>query len=134
MTFMCLAYEEAEKLDELSASDWQVLRQETLDYVAGLRASGHLIDARPLQRAETASTVRVRNGNRVVIDGPFAETKEQIGGFFLIEASSLDEAIEIAAKWPSARIGAIEVRPVDEELKAERRYAALPSSADRDLR
>jgi hypothetical protein len=131
MKFLCLAYEEAQKLDELSPHEWQALRQEVLDYVAGLRASGRLIDARPLQRAETASTVRVRDGRRLVSDGPFAETKEQIGGFFLIEAEHLDEAIEVAARWPSARIGTIEVRPVDEDLNEDRRYAALPQNADR---
>lgn len=131
MKFLCLAYEEAKIFDELSKSDWQSLRQETLDYVAGLRASGRLIDARPLQRAETASTVRVRDGKPLISDGPFAETKEQIGGFFLIEAENLDEAIEVAARWPSARIGAIEVRPVDEELNEDRRYAALSGAADR---
>jgi hypothetical protein len=123
MKFMCLAYEEAGKLDELSPAEWQVLRQETLDYVAGLRASGRLIDTRPLQRADTALTVRIRDGKRLVSDGPFAETKEQIGGFFLLEADRLEEAIDIAARWPSARIGTIEVRPVDEGLNEERRYA-----------
>jgi hypothetical protein len=131
MKFLCLAYEDAQTFDELSQSDWQTLRAEVLDYVAGLRASGRLIDTRPLQRAATASTVRVRDGKRLVSDGPFAETKEQIGGFFLIEAENLDEAIEIAAKWPSARIGTIEVRPVDEGLNEERRYAPLRGGADR---
>lgn len=117
---------------ELSKAEWQALRQETLDYVAGLRASGRLIDARPLQRAETAATVRVRAGKRLVHDGPFAETKEQIGGFFLIEAADLEEAIAIAAEWPSARIGAIEVRPVDEDLNGERRYAPPQRRVDRE--
>jgi hypothetical protein len=131
MKFMCLAYEDPEAFDRLSQADWHAFRTEVLDYVAGLRASGRLIDARPLQRAGTASTVRVRDGKRLVSDGPFAETKEQIGGFFLIEAPSIDEAIEVAAKWPSARIGAIEVRPVDEALNEERRYAPLPAGADR---
>ena len=62
----------------------------------------------------------------MVTDGPFAETKEQIGGFFLIEANDLDEAVQIAAKWPSARIGAIEVRPIEEALRMDGRYAAAP--------
>ena len=131
MTFMCLAYEEAGKLDELSPAEWQALRQETLDYVAGLRATGRLIDARPLQRADTALTVRIRDGKRLVSDGPFAETKEQIGGFFLLEADRLEEAIDIAARWPSARIGTIEVRPVDEGLNEERRYAPVPGAGER---
>jgi hypothetical protein len=122
MQFMCLAYEEQQKLDSLSSSEWQGLRQETLNYVAALRSSGRLIDARPLQSASTARTIRVRDGGLSVIDGPFAETKEQIGGFFLIEAENVEEAVQIAAQWPSARIGTIEVRPLDVDLRADRRY------------
>jgi hypothetical protein len=122
MKFLCLAYEEEAKLNALSQSEWQALRQETLEYVETLRAKGQLIDTRPLQSATTASTVRIRGGRLSVTDGPFAETKEQIGGFFLIEAGDLDEALRIAAQWPSARIGSIEVRPVDEALKLDRRY------------
>ncbi|HSL20022.1 MAG TPA: YciI family protein [Vicinamibacterales bacterium] len=124
MKYMCIAYEEEQKLNALSQAEWQALRRETLDYVEALRQSGRLIDARPLRSATTASTVRVRNGKVAVTDGPFAETKEQIGGFFLIEASGHDEAVQIAAKWPSARIGTIEVRPLEDELQMDRRYAA----------
>jgi hypothetical protein len=122
MKFLCLAYEEEQKLNKLSEGEWKVLRQETLDYVESLRTSGRLVDARPLRSATTASTLRVRDGKLQVTDGPFAETKEQIGGFFLIEASDQEEAIRIAAKWPSARIGTIEVRPIDEGLRLESRY------------
>jgi hypothetical protein len=122
MKFMCIAYEEEQKLNDLSESEWQALRKETLDYVESLRKKGRLIDAHPLRSATTASTVRVREGKLSVTDGPFAETKEQIGGFFLIEANDVDEAIQIAAQWPSARIGTIEVRPIDEELRMDRRY------------
>lgn len=126
MKFLCLAYEEERVLNDLSEAEWQVLRQQTLDYVEGLRTSGRLIDARPLQSATTASMVRVRNGTLSVTDGPFAETKEQIGGFFLIEAADLAEAIRMAADWPSATIGSIEVRPIEEGLRVERRYASRP--------
>ena len=122
MTFLGIAYEDERTLDELSESEWLGLRQETLDYVESLRASGRLIDARPLQSAMTASTVRVRDGKRSVTDGPFTETKEVIGGFFIFNARDMDEAIEIAAKWPSARIGTIEVRPLEEELRRDGRY------------
>jgi hypothetical protein len=122
MKYLCLAYEEEQKLNDLSESEWHVLRKETLDYVEAIRTSGHLLDARPLRSATTASTLRVRDGELQVTDGPFAETKEQIGGFFLIEAADHDEAIRIASKWPSARLGTIEVRPIDEELRPERRY------------
>jgi hypothetical protein len=122
MKFLCLAYEEEQKLNALSQSEWHELRRETLDYVESLRTSGHLVDAQPLQSATRAVTVRVRDGNRSVTDGPFAETKEQIGGFFLIEAADQDEAVRIAAGWPSARIGTIEVRPLEVELSEDRRY------------
>lgn len=122
MKFLCIAYDEERKLNELSKSEWQALRQETLDYVETLRKHGRLIITHALQSSTTASTVRIRGGKLSVTDGPFAETKEQIGGFFLIEASDLREAIGVAAKWPSARIGSIEVRPIEEELRMDRRY------------
>jgi hypothetical protein len=123
MTFLCLAYEEQRALDALSENEWHALRKETLDYVDRLQKSGRLILAQALQSATTASTLRVRSGKLSVIDGPFAETKEQIGGFFLIEAGDFDEAVQVAAQWPSARIGSIEVRPIEEELRMDRRYA-----------
>ena len=122
MKYLCFAYEEEEKLNELSRDEWAALRQETLDYVDQLKRRGVLIDARPLQSATKASIVRVRNGKTLVTDGPFVETTEQIGGFFLVEAADFDAALEIAAAWPSARIGSIEVRPIDEDLRTDRRY------------
>ena len=122
MKFLCIAYEEEGKLNDLSEAEWHALRKETLEYVDGLRTRGRLITAHPLQSATTASMVRVRGGKLMVTDGPFAETKEQIGGFFLIEADDRDEAIRIAAAWPSARIGSIEVRPIEDELRLDRRY------------
>jgi hypothetical protein len=123
MKFLCLAYEEQRALDALSENEWHALRKETLDYVDRLQKSGRLIIAQALQSATTASTLRVRSGKLSVIDGPFAETKEQIGGVFLIEAGDFDEAVQVAAQWPSARIGSIEVRPIEEELRMDRRYA-----------
>lgn len=122
MKYLCLAYEEEKDLNDLSQSEWDALRKETLDYVESLKDGGSLIDARPLRSARTATMVRVRNNSVSTTDGPFAETKEQLGGYFLIEARDLNEAIQIAARWPSARIGSIEVRPVDEELRKDRRY------------
>lgn len=122
MKYLCLAWEEERIFDEMSAAEWQALRQETLDYVESMRAAGTLLDARPLKGAGTGATVRVRDGARSVTDGPFIETKELIGGFFLIEAESLEAAVEIAAKWPSARLGAIEVRPLEEGLPLDARY------------
>lgn len=122
MRFLCLAYEEERKLNELSRTEWHALRQETLDYVETMQRSGRLILTLPLQSATTASTLRVREGKAMVTVGPFAETREQIGGFFLIEAADLQEALRIAAEWPSARLGTIEVRPVEDCLHLDRRY------------
>jgi len=125
MKYLCLACEEEAKLNALSRKEWDALRQATLQYVGELRESGHLIMAEPLQSAATAVSVRVRDGSMATTDGPFAETKEQLGGFFLIDAEGMDEAIEIAAGWPSAQIGTIEVRPIEPELRPEGRYATL---------
>ena len=129
MKYLCLACEEERTLNELSQPEWQALRKETLDYVESLRSSGRLIATHPLQSATLAKTVRIRHGKVSVTDGPFAETKEHIGGYFLIEARDLEEAIQIAARWPSARFGSIEVRPIDDELRLDRRYAAADEAA-----
>jgi hypothetical protein len=122
MKYLCLAYEEEDKLNALSRSEWDSLREETLAYVGALQNNGHLVLTNALQSARTAATLRVRNGKLAVTDGPFAETKEQLGGFFLIDARDLNEAIGLASKWPSARLGTIEVRPVEEELRQDKRY------------
>lgn len=122
MKYLCLAYESEAELNALPANEWQALRSETLAYVEKLRSEGRLLATHPLGSATKARMVRVRDGRQAVTDGPFTETREQIGGYFLIEARSMDEAVDIAAKWPSARIGCIEVRPVDDALLLQRRY------------
>jgi hypothetical protein len=122
--YLCLAYEQESALNALPADAWAALRRETLDYVEQLRRSGHLVATEPLQSVQTASTVRVRQGKVSITDGPFAETKETLGGFFLIEARDLDEALALAAQWPSARLGSIEVRPIEPGLSEARRYAS----------
>jgi hypothetical protein len=122
MKYLCLAYEDERLFHDMTEADWQALRQETLDYAESLRESGHLIDTRPLRSATTSVTVRVRRGRESITDGPFAETKEQLGGYFLIEARDLNEAIRIAGAWPSARLGTIEVRSIEEGLRLESRY------------
>lgn len=122
MRYLCLAYEEERAFDSMPQSEWTSLRDETLSYVEKLRKEGTLISAEPLKSVRTASTVRVRNGKLTITDGPFAETKETLGGFFLINAKDLDEAIQIASKWPSARMGSIEVRPLEEGLREDSRY------------
>lgn len=126
MKFICLAYEEERKLNALSREEWEALRRETLAYVEELQERGHLISAEPLQSVRTARTVRVREGKASVTDGPFAETKETLGGFFLIDADDLDEAVQLATGWPSARLGSIEVRPIEPELREESRYGQAP--------
>jgi hypothetical protein len=123
MKYVCLAYEEEAKLNALSKADWEALRAETLAYVDKLRALGVLLAAEPLQSIRTAATVRIRQNKLSVTDGPFAETKETLGGFFLIQVQDRAEALKIAAEWPSARLGSIEVRPIEDGLPQAQRYA-----------
>jgi hypothetical protein len=114
MKFMLTIYHEEKTLDTLPDGEMQSLVDGALDYMEELRQSGHFIVSNALQRGRTARTIRVRGGKVTTTDGPFAETKEQLGGFFLIEAKDLDEACALAARFPPARIGTIEVRPVQE--------------------
>jgi hypothetical protein len=103
--YLCLVYMDENDLDAVPDS-------ECLAFGDSLRKSRCYVAAEALQRVDTATTVRVRNGRVSMTDGPFAETKEQLAGFYLIDAKSLDEAIAVAAKIPPARVGSIEVRPV----------------------
>jgi hypothetical protein len=112
MKYLCLAYVDEKKWDMLPKSEQDALIDESLAYDEELRKSGHLVAAEALQSAETATTVRMRNGKVSVTDGPFAETKEQLGGFYLIDARDLNDAIQVASKTPCARLGSVEVRPV----------------------
>ena|SRR5579885_1760476 len=114
MKYLILCCHEEKKSDSMSKSECATLVDETLAYCDTLQKSGHLIASEPLESVQTAMTVRVRDGKRSLTDGPFAETKEQVGGFFLINARDLNEAIEVASKFPSARLGSLEVRPVRE--------------------
>ena len=111
MKYMLLIY-----LDEqaLSESERQECYAESTQLAQQLHSSGQYLAANPLQPTSTATSVRMRDGKRLVTDGPFAETREQLGGYFLIEANNLDEAIGIAARIPMARKGTVEVRPVIE--------------------
>jgi hypothetical protein len=122
MKYLCMAYEEEHILNALTQQQWDALRGETMAYVESLRQSGQLVVTHALQSVQNATTVRVRNGKISMTDGPFAETKETLGGFFLIEARDLNEALLVASRWPSARLGSIEVRPIEEALRQERRY------------
>jgi hypothetical protein len=88
--------------------------QDSTQLTHELKARGHYLGASPLQSVSTATSVQVRSGKRLITDGPFAETREQLGGYFMVEARNLDEAIEIAARIPGAQKGTVEIRPVVE--------------------
>jgi hypothetical protein len=103
-----------EEMNALSKREADACTEESLVYDEALRRSGHLLVTQALQPVETATTIRVRNGKLSTTDGPFAETKEQLGGFILIEARDLNDAIQLAAKIPMGRRGSIEVRPIKE--------------------
>jgi hypothetical protein len=108
-------------MDAMSAGDAESLRGECEAYRDGLDRKGLHITSAALQPIETATTVRFRNGKVSTTDGPFAETKEQLGGFYLIEAENLNHAIEIASRIPPARLGSIEIRPVRDLTQPWRR-------------
>jgi hypothetical protein len=114
MKYLCLVYHEETKIDALPQSEYNAIVSEVLDYRDELRKSGHYIASNALGYVETATTLRVRNGKVSITDGPFAETREQLGGFYLIEARDLNDAIRVASKMPPARLGCIEVRPIKE--------------------
>jgi hypothetical protein len=114
MKYLCLVYVDESKLAALSKQEKDALRAEAHAYDEELRRSGHYIVSNALEGAEAATTLRVRNGGISITDGPFAETKEQLGGFILIEARDLNEAMHVAARIPPGRMGSIEVRPVRE--------------------
>lgn len=114
MKYLCMVIVDEEKLRAMSKSDSQVLDDESLAYDDTLRKTGHFLAAQALQYVSTARTVRPQKGKVHITDGPFADTKEHVGGFILIEATDLDEAISVASEIPACRLGAIEVRPVKE--------------------
>ena len=114
MKYVCLVYLVEKDMDAMSTREADACTDESLAYDEALRRSGHLIAAQALQPVETATTIRVRNGKLSTTDGPFAETKEQLGGFVLIEARDLNDAIQVAGKIPLGRRGSVEVRPVRE--------------------
>jgi hypothetical protein len=114
MKYLCLIYSREQDLDALSPSEVDTLIADSLAYDEELRRSGHFVAAQALEPVHAATTLRVRNGRISTTDGPFTETKEQLAGFVLIEASDLNEAIQVAAQIPSARVGSVEVRPIRE--------------------
>jgi len=118
MKYLCLAYYDARKFDALSPAELDAIVSRCPAYDAALRDSGHLIVQASLGAPGATASVRPRNGKPSVTDGPFVETKEQVGGFFIIEARDLNEAIRVASKHPAASLGeqvgwGIEVRPIE---------------------
>ena len=111
MKYMLLVYGDERASDE---AEKEQCREESAQLVHQIRSTGQYLAAAPLHPVSTATSVRVREGKRLVTDGPFAETREQLGGYFLVDAKNLDEAIDIAGRIPGARLGTVEIRPLME--------------------
>ena len=114
MKYLCLIYDEEKKMAGMSKSEGDAFMGEYFAFTEGIKKSGHYVAGEALQPVQTATSVRIRNGKVSATDGPFAETKEQLGGFYMITANDLNEAIQIASRIPSAKTGTVEVRPVHE--------------------
>ena len=112
MKYLCLIYDDEKKAGAMSKSEADAFMGEYFAFTEGIRKSGHYVGGEALQPIQTATTVRIRNGQLSTTDGPFAETKEQLGGYYLINARDLNDAIQVASKIPSARVGSVEVRPI----------------------
>jgi hypothetical protein len=114
MKYLCIVIVDEKRLQALADSEAQALDDESLDYDDALRKRGHFLAAQALESVSSATTIRIRKGTISITDGPFAETNEQVGGFILIEARDLNEAIHLASQIPAIRFGAVEVRPIKE--------------------
>src|SRR2546422_2977991 len=112
--YLCLIYDEEKKLGSMLKNESDAFMGEYFAFTDGIQKTGHYLGGNALKPVQTATTVRVRNGKVSTTDGPFAETKEQLGGYYLINARDLNDAIQVASKIPSARLGTVEVRPIQE--------------------
>ena len=112
MKYLCLVYYNESEIGEMSPAEWEALNAECIAYGDSITKSGHRLAGEALEPTHTATTVRVRDGRVSTTDGPFAETKEQLAGFYCIEAKDLNAAIQVASRIPPARLGSIEIRPV----------------------
>jgi hypothetical protein len=112
MKYLCLIYADEAIWPSLPKSEEEKMMLEYRAYGESIKASGHLLAGHRLHNVDSATTIRVRNGKMSTTDGPFAETKEQLGGFYLVEAKDLNDAISVASRIPGAKVGSIEVRPV----------------------
>jgi hypothetical protein len=117
MKYLWLIYLDEKQLEALPKSELDAVMEETSVYNDMLQQRGHFISTAGLKSVQTATTLRLRQGKLSITDGPFAETKEVLGGFLIIEARDLNEAIQLASKWPSLRICSVEVRPIDELIQ-----------------
>ena len=124
MQYLLLVYTDAELLDKLPEAQFNTEMRECLHSADALKAQGKVLGSQQLQPAATARTVRLRNGRATVLDGPFAETKEMLAGFNLVEAESMEEAVRMAHELPWAKYGAIEVRPVGDIAAMRARVGA----------
>ena len=113
MRYLCLIYSDEKQWETMSEADMGAVMGEYFAFTDAIKKSGHYVAGDALKPTQTATSVRVRNGKLSTTDGPFAETKEQLGGYYLIEARDLNDAIQVASRIPSARMGTIEVRPVE---------------------
>src|SRR6476469_10198601 len=129
MKFLVLIYNEPALLDALPSSEFDTTMRGCFDKADQLRKDGKLLDSRMLQAPGTAKSIRVRNGRRTTHDGPFGETKEVLGGFNLIEAEDMDEALRIAQDFPWSETGCVEVRPLEDMDAGRRRVKAKPEAA-----
>ncbi len=112
MRYLCLIYENEKGWESMPPAETEAVMGQYFAFTEGIKSKGQLVAGEALHPTATATTVRVRSGKISTTDGPYVETKEQLGGFYLIEAGDLNEAIQIASKIPSARYGGVEVRPV----------------------
>ena len=112
MKYLCLIYDNHSAMAGMSKAEVDAFMGEYFAFTTAIRESGHFVAGDELQPVQTATTVRVRGGKVSTTDGPFAETKEQLGGYYLIEARDLNDAIQVASRIPSARTGCVEVRPI----------------------
>jgi hypothetical protein len=114
MRYLCLIYDDEQTYTRMPADEFGTFMAEYGAYTDSIKQSGHYIGGFQLAPVSAATTVRIRNGKMSTTDGPFAETKEQLGGYYLIQARDLNEAIQVASRIPSARFGSVEVRPLHE--------------------
>ena len=112
MQYLCLIYDDEKLLDAMPEAERGAFFGEYMQFTADIKTSGQFRAGDALQPVATATTLRIRDGKLTTTDGPYAETREQLGGYYLVEAKDLDEAIKIAARIPSAKVGSIEVRPI----------------------